>query len=111
MRGVVDDAAVNARRGHIVGVLRRLTEAPSLALWWFRSFAVHICLTCVEFFGRGIQGVFGRADDVTAGRPWIAVPRVLQAAWLSPRLMLSPLIATRVARRLVGRAYHRYAGH
>jgi hypothetical protein len=35
---------------------------------------------------------------------------VLGATWLAPRLMLSPLVATWVARRLVGRAYHRHVG-
>jgi hypothetical protein len=49
-------------------------------------------------------------EDVRAGHPWLAVPRVLGATWLAPRLMLSPLVATWVARRLVGRAYHRHVG-
>lgn len=47
-------------------------------------------------------------DDVRLGHPWRAFLKVLRAAWLAPRLLLSPLIGTWIARRLVDRAYHRY---
>jgi glycosyltransferase involved in cell wall biosynthesis len=50
-------------------------------------------------------------DEVNYGRPYLAVLKVAEAAHLAPRLILSPLIATWIARRLLGRVYHRYIGH
>jgi glycosyltransferase involved in cell wall biosynthesis len=52
----------------------------------------------------------GAEDEVMFGRPYLAAPKVARAAYLAPRLILSPLIATWIARRLLGRAYHRYLG-
>jgi len=49
-------------------------------------------------------------DAVRSGAYLRASHRLGQAVWTAPGLMLSPLIGTWIARRLVGRAYHRWRG-
>ena len=50
-------------------------------------------------------------DEVNYGRPYLAAVEIAKAVHLAPSFVLSPLIATWIARRLLGRLYHRYLGH
>ena len=89
---------------HDAALLRRLAQrADSLTPDLRKAY-----LAGIEEVRRCRALVDSAEDDVEAGNIQLAITKLAKATALAPNLMLSPLIATSVLRRISSRAFRYY---